>query len=166
MANSPEVPVKPNGSSTTRFDPVERFAQLQREVERLWADTWPFAMRPFPRVASLTESYIPAIDVFEKNGNLVLKAELAGMSPEDIEITIEEGNLIVKGEKKAENEVKEKDYYRMERSYGSFCRTLALPEGIKPEDISAMYKDGVLEITMPRPAEKKSESTKIPIANQ
>jgi len=163
MAKNAEMTPKTNGTTAQRFDPWERFTQLQREIEHLWMDSWPFTPRLVSRVPVMAEAYVPAMDVYEKNGNLVLKAELAGISPDDVEITIEEGHLIVKGEKKAEKEVKEKDYYRMERSYGSFYRTMTLPEGVKPEQIHATFKDGVLEISVPKPVEKKSEGTKIPI---
>lgn len=163
MAEKSELSKKSNESAPQRLDPFERFAQVQREIERLWNDTWPFAPRPLPRVTTWNGGFYPAMDVYEKDGNLVLKAELPGMKPEDVEITIEEGNLIVKGEKKVESEVKEKDYYHVERSYGSFYRSLALPEGTKPEQIAATFKDGVLEITMPKPVETKAESKKIPI---
>ena len=164
MADKTEVTVKTNGSTPQRFDPFERFAQLEREFERLWTETWPFALRPLPRVTAMSPGFYPAMDVYEKDGNVVLKAELPGMKAEDVEITIEEGNLIVKGEKKAESEVKEKDYYHVERSYGSFYRSLKLPEATKPEQITATFKDGVLEVTVPKPAETKPEGTKIRIA--
>jgi HSP20 family protein len=103
------------------------------------------------------------MDVFEQNGNLVVKAELPGVAKDDIHVTYDRGDLEIRGEKKAESEVKEENYYRSERSYGSFYRRMTLPFELKPEQISAEYKDGVLQVKIPKPAETKSEPRKIPV---
>jgi HSP20 family protein len=103
------------------------------------------------------------MDVYQKNGTLMITAELPGLKPEDVEVTVEDGDLIIKGERKAEKEVKEKDYYRMERSYGEFYRRQPLPEGIKPEQITATFADGVLHVTIPASPEPKAPTHKVAI---
>jgi HSP20 family protein len=104
------------------------------------------------------------MDVFEKNGYLMIKAELPGVEKEDIKVEMVEGDLIVHGERKSESEVKESDYYRLERAYGSFHRRLPIPFEVKPEQVKANYKDGVLEIQIPRPTQPAPEPEKIAIS--
>jgi HSP20 family protein len=94
------------------------------------------------------------MDVYEQAGALVVKAELPGVKKEEIEITLEEGDLVLRGEHQAETEVKEEAFYRMERSYGSFYRRLPLAGDVKPEQITATLTDGVLEVRIPKPAEE------------
>jgi HSP20 family protein len=83
---------------------------------------------------------------------------------EDVKVEIQEGDLIVTGERKSESEVKEADYYRMERAYGTFYRRVPIPFEVEPEQIKATYTDGVLEIAMPRPAEAAPETKQIPVS--
>jgi HSP20 family protein len=162
--------VKQEKKGISPRDSFERLQQLQEEMARFWSEPWPFAWRSFawstPRLPATTPTYLPHLDVYEKNGNLVVKADLPGAKPEDVEVTVEDGDLIIKGERKAEKEVNEKDYYRMERSYGSFYRRQPLPEGTKPEQIKATFSDGVLEVTAPKPVGKKPEAQKIPIVTK
>jgi HSP20 family protein len=94
--------------------------------------------------------WAPAIDVFEKDDKFVVKAELPGMKEEDIDVSVVGDTLTVKGERKAESEVKKDDYYYCERSYGSFSRSLALPSNVDAKRIEANYEDGVLEIDLPK----------------
>jgi HSP20 family protein len=128
---------------------------------------WPFArparIAPAPRPAAAA-AFAPRLDVYQKDGNLVIQAELPGLTPEEVEITVEDGDLIIKGEKRAESEAKDKDYYRIERSSGEFYRRQPLPEGIKPEQITATLDHGVLEVSIPAPREAKSPAQRIPIA--
>lgn len=170
MAEKTNVPTKTDVSTPRRWDPFERLQELQDEMARLWSDTWPFTARsltpPALRETSRPTPWAPRLDVYEKNGNLVIKADLPGAKPEDVEVTLEEGDLIIKGERKDEREDKAENYYRMERSYGSFYRCLSLPEGIKPEQIQATFADGVLEITIPKPTEKSTAAQKITISSK
>lgn len=98
---------------------------------------------------------LPAVDVYEQGGNIVVKAELPGMKPEELHLAVEDDLLTISGEKKQENEVKEKDYYHLERTFGRFERRLRLPETVKAEGAKASYKDGILQVELP-----KSEQTK------
>jgi HSP20 family protein len=166
MAEKTSVPVKANGQTLRRWSPFELLEELQDEMTRLWGEPWPFFTRPFRRVALAPTTWTPRVDMYEKDGNLVITTDLPGTTPEDVEVTIEEGDLIIRGERKAEKEVKEENYYRMERSYGSFYRCIPLPEGIKPDQIKATFANGVLEITIPKPLEEKPKAQKIAITTK
>jgi HSP20 family protein len=158
------VPVKPEEAKPARrqfFDMTD----LMDEMERLWERAWPRPMlrTQRPVLTPMTE-WAPRMDVFEKNGDVVIKTELPGVNKEDVDITVEQGDLIIKGEREQESEVKEENYYRMERSYGSFFRRLPLGFEADPAKISAQYRDGILEIQIPRPVEAKPEPQKIKIS--
>jgi HSP20 family protein len=100
-------------------------------------------------------TWMPHIDVFEKGDNLIVKAELPGMKEEDIDVSVVGDMLTIRGEKKAESEIKDEDYYRCERTYGSFYRSVSLPSGVDSSKIEANYEDGVLEVTLPKSPEVK-----------
>jgi HSP20 family protein len=97
--------------------------------------------------------FVPAIDMFEEGGDLVIRAELAGMKREDIKLELTGTVLTLSGEKRGEEKVERKDYYRVEQTYGTFSRTLELPEGVNVDKVTAHYKDGLLEIRIPKTAE-------------
>jgi HSP20 family protein len=103
------------------------------------------------------------MDVYEKDNAIVVEAELPGLKKEDVQVQIEDEDLIIRGESKAESDVKEEDYYRSERSFGSFYRRIPLPSGVAHEQIQATLNDGVLEVSIPKPAEAKAEAKKIPV---
>ena len=92
----------------------------------------------------------PSIDVFEERNEVVVKAELPGMKREEVDVRLSENMLTISGEKKSEGSVERKDFIRLERTYGSFSRTIRLPEGFRPEGVKAHFVDGVLEIRIPR----------------
>ena len=106
--------------------------------------------------------FVPSVDVFEAGRELVIKAELAGIKRDDIKIELSGNTLTIKGEKRDEEKVEGKDYYRVEQTFGSFCRTFELPEGANLEKVKANYKDGLLEIRIPRDAESRKIHT-VPI---
>jgi HSP20 family protein len=146
------------------MDPFDLFEDLRDEMARLWGQR-PLVGRPPTRPLALAEGlWAPRMDVFEKNGYLMIKTELPGVEKEDIKVEMVEGDLIVHGERKSESEVKESDYYRLERAYGSFHRRLPIPFEVKPEQVKANYKDGVLEIQIPRPTQPAPEPEKIAIS--
>lgn len=99
--------------------------------------------------------WAPAIEVFDKEDKYVVKAELPGMKEEDIDVSVVGDTLTIKGERKAETEVKEEDYYCCERSYGSFFRSIALPPNVDTKKIEASFEDGVLEVSLPKAPEVK-----------
>ena len=102
-------------------------------------------------------SWNPVVDVYENDNAIVVKAELPGVDKEQISVNVEGRILTLKGERKTENEAKEENYYRRERTYGSFERSFTLPAEVDPESIKAEYKDGVLKIEVPKPEEKKAK---------
>lgn len=166
MAETPTAPAKAENGKLRRRDPFETF---QEEMARLWSQPWPFTSWPmmswpsFRRPVQLPEGtamWTPRVDVFEKNGDLVVKAELPGAKKEDIEVTLDQGDLVIRGERKAESEVKEEDYYHMERSYGSFYRRLPLPFETTAEQIQATYSGGVLEVHIPKPRTEPKTAAK------
>jgi HSP20 family protein len=108
------------------------------------------------------ETWMPAVDVFEKDDKFIVKAELPGMKDEDVDVEIVGDILKIKGEKKAESEVKKEDYHRSERSYGSFYRSIPIPSTVDTDKIEASFEDGVLEVTLPKLAgAKKKKKVKV-----
>ncbi|HEX2234263.1 MAG TPA: Hsp20/alpha crystallin family protein [Thermoleophilaceae bacterium] len=99
--------------------------------------------------------WVPPMDVVEAEDHFVLKADLPGLSEEDVSIEIQDGNLTISGQRKAEHESSEKGWYRIERSFGSFQRSLSLPEGIDADAVTANFDRGVLEVRIPKPEERK-----------
>ncbi|HEY7667301.1 MAG TPA: Hsp20/alpha crystallin family protein [Actinomycetota bacterium] len=99
------------------------------------------------------KAFVPPIDIYERKGDLVVRMEAPGLDPaKDIKVTVQEGLLVISGERQFKEEVEEKDFYRMETSYGTFTRSVPLPEGFDEDTIKAEYKDGVLEVVAPQAA--------------
>jgi HSP20 family protein len=114
-----------------------------------------FGTRPFGRrlpALRLTEQepWMPSVDMFEKDNELVIRADLPGLDPKDIKVTMENDVLTIEGERKHEKEIKEENFYRREAFFGKFLRRMGLQPGLKPEDMKATYKQGVLEVRLPR----------------
>ena len=127
------------------------FADLRDEMDRLWEAMF---TRRRPEGAAFPLAQAPAVDVFEKDGQLHVRAELPGIDEKDIEIEVTHEGLTISGEKKEEHEVKEDNYYRSERSYGRFVRHIPLPERADVDKAEAKFNKGVLEIDMPVRAEE------------
>ena len=102
-----------------------------------------------------THRWTPAMDLIEADDHFVLRADLPGLSEEDVAIEVQDNVLTVSGERKAEHEKKERGFYRVERSFGRFSRSLTLPEGVNADGISAAFDKGVLEVSIPKPEERK-----------
>jgi HSP20 family protein len=119
-----------------RWDPFREMTQVQNQFNRLVDQVW----------GGRQESWLPAVDVFDTKEAVVLKAELAGMNPDDIQIEVEDNVLTIKGERKFEEWVDDERYHRIERRFGSFQRSLALPQGVKANEIAAGYEDGILTV--------------------
>jgi HSP20 family protein len=100
-------------------------------------------------------AWLPPLEMYEKEDKVVVRAEIPGMKQEEIDIAVEDSTLTIKGERKAESEVKDEDYYRCELSYGRFSRSVALPSKVQAEKVAASYDDGILEITLPKAPEAK-----------
>ena len=136
--------------------PWRPFSELE-EMERRFQDIFGRSFLPsvWRRIPTMEMGWAPAIEVFEKEDKFVVKAELPGMTEEDIDISVVGDTLTIKGERKAESEVKEEDYYCCERSYGSFSRSIAVPSNVDAKKIEASYEDGVLEVSLPKAPEVK-----------
>jgi HSP20 family protein len=106
-------------------------------------------------------AWAPAVDIHETDQAIVLKADLPGLDPKEVDIRIEDNTLYLKGERKMEKETKDENYHRIERSYGSFSRSFILPRTVSADKISADYKDGVLNITMPKREESKPKQIRV-----
>jgi len=134
-----------------RWDPFRELTTLQDQFNRLVDQVW----------GTRQESWLPAVDVFDTKDAVVLKAELAGMNPDDIQIEVEDNVLTIKGERKFEEKVDDERYYRIERRFGSFQRSLALPQGVKADEITATYEDGILTVTVPKAEEEKPKRIEV-----
>ncbi|MDX1982690.1 MAG: Hsp20/alpha crystallin family protein [Bryobacteraceae bacterium] len=162
----PEVAVKKETARTPApagFWDVSPFSLMRRFSEEL--DRF-FENGPFTKAAALpfeTEGWMPAIEVTQKNGTMMVKAELPGMKKEEIKVEAVPGGLVIEGERKHEAEEKREGYFRSERSYGKFYRSIPLPEGAEIEKAKAEYVNGVLEVSVPVPAAKKEERRQIPV---
>lgn len=138
---------RPGALARMTGTPFALLDELRDELDRFWE--WPRRLRA--EGEKLT--WWPRMDVFEKKSQLVIRADLPGLTKEDVEVVMEEGSLILRGERKEETEIDEENVYRWERSYGTFYRRLPLTLDVKPEDVEATFKDGVLEVTLPLPKE-------------
>jgi HSP20 family protein len=127
---------------------------FSREVDRLF-DAF------FGQGDRETRRWVPPVDLVEAEDHFVLKADLPGLSQDDVAIEVQDGTLTISGERKAEHEQRERGWYRIERSFGSFSRSLTLPEGVNPDGINAEFKDGVLEVQIPKPEERKPRRIQI-----
>jgi HSP20 family protein len=136
-----------------RWDPARELDALQGDMNRLF-DSF-FGRREGAANAYGSRRWIPAMDVVETEDNLVLRADLPGLDRDDIEIEVKEGILTISGERKAQHEDKREGFHRVERSFGRFSRSLELPKGVEADNIDANFERGVLEVRMPKPAERK-----------
>ena len=153
------VPRK-NNEVRTR-DVFGDFLDLRKEM----SDLFSFALDRWPnRGSSLYEgTWNPALDIIDQKDSILVKADLPGLKKEQIDISIHEGVLTIQGEKKEESETKEKGYLRTERFYGSFQRSVVLPSTVDEAKVKASYKDGVLELTLPKKEEAKPKSIKVDV---
>jgi len=141
------------GRGLAPWRPFRELGEMERRFEDIFDR--PFLPAVWRRIPTVDMGWAPAIEVFEKEDKFVVKAELPGMKEEDIDISVVGDTLTVKGERKAESEVKEEDYYCCERSYGSFSRSIAVPSNVDAKKIEANYEDGVLEVSLPKAPEVK-----------
>ncbi len=139
-----------------RWDPIRELDALQGDMNRLF-DRF-FENRTANGTA---RRWIPAMDLVETDDHLVLRGDLPGLTEDDVNIEIRDNVLTVSGERKAEHEDRGEGYHRVERAFGSFSRSLSLPQGIDPEKVDANFKNGVLEVRIPKPAEAKPTRVQI-----
>jgi len=141
-----------------RWEPFRDLLSTQDRFNRLFNDTF---SRFFDEGDLGARTWAPPVDVYETEHDVVLKAELPGVDPKEVEVRVEDGTLYLKGERKFENEVKQDNYHRIERAYGSFVRSFPLPSSVDAEKASAEYKNGVMTLTLPKREEAKPKTIKI-----
>ena len=152
---------QPRVPSLSTWDPFAEMADLRRMTDQVFGE---FFGRTPSGMASTEGLWSPLVDIHETKEGLQLKAELPGVKQEDIQVSIEGDTLTLKGERKRETEVKEDQYYRIERSYGKFQRTVLLPSVVDAGQVKASYRDGVLEIQLPKKEEAKPKEIKVEVA--
>ena len=142
-----------------RWDPLRNVATLQDRINRMFNEAFA-SSKDFEDEVSMS-AWRPAVDIFDTDNAIVIKAELPGIKKDNVSIDVKGNVLTIKGERSFDKEIKEENYYRKERSFGKFQRSFTLPEAIKPEAIKANFKNGVLEIEVPKPEEKKPKQISI-----
>jgi HSP20 family protein len=142
-------------------DPIREFAQLQDRINRVFTDAYGRSDEGL-----LTSgTWVPPVDIYQNGDHeVVLKAELPDMTREDIDVTVDNGTLTIKGEKKISNEVKEEQFHRIERRYGTFTRSFTLPRTVDTTKVGAEYKNGVLTVRLPLREEAKPRQVKVDVA--
>lgn len=145
-------------SGTHSKSALNPFGMLQREVDRLFDE---FSRGPAGLGRSTIFGLTPTMDVKETEKEIEISAELPGLERNNVDISVDDGELVIRGEKKAESEKEDKNYFLAERSYGAFYRSVPLPRGVDPSAIQATMSKGVLKVTIPKPA--KSDAKKIEV---
>lgn len=137
-----------------RWNPQRDMMSFKRQFDKLFRD-WD------EEAPTRTAFWKPAVDIFETKDSLVMKVELPGVSKEDVKIDLDNQILTISGERKFENEVKEEDYHRIERAYGQFQRSFTLPNKVDAERIEASYREGLLEVVLPKKEEAKPRQIEV-----
>ena len=145
--------------SMTRWEPFRGLNTLQEQVNRLFEDR-------FARSRGQAElaSWAPAVDIYETENELVVKADLPEVQEKDIDVRVENNTLTIRGERKFSDELHEDNYLRVERAYGTFTRSFSLPNTVNTEAIKAEYRNGVLSVRMPKREETKPKQIKISVS--
>jgi len=143
-----------------RWDPARELDTLQGEMNRLFAS---FFDTPTAGAGNggMARRWAPAMDLVETDEHFVLRADLPGVTENDVRIELENNVLTIAGERKTEHETKKEGYYRLERAAGAFARALTLPEGVEADAVTANFDNGVLEVRIPKPAEVKPRRVQI-----
>lgn len=153
----------PMAMTKERKDDFGLMRRLSREMDRIFED---FGFKPVLFDRPIAEGvWMPDVEILEREGKFMVRADLPGLTKDDVKVSVVENMLTIEGERKQEAETKREGYFRSERSYGTFFRSLPLPEGIKLDQLQATFKNGVLEVTMPVvPKEKLSKTIEIKAA--
>lgn len=134
----------------TEWRPFSDFAEIRHRLDQAFRD-----------ISNTPGGWSPSVDVVKHDGDLVLRADLPGIKPDEVKIEVEGDVLTVSGEHREEKEEKKENYVRRERRFGSFSRSMVLPHGVKPDDIEAKSEDGVLEVTIPMPREEEKQTIEV-----
>jgi HSP20 family protein len=148
-------------TTLSRFEPFRRVSSLQGQINRLFSEAF-----DHPADEADLTTWAPAVDIYETEHELLVKADLPDVKPEDLDIRVENNILTIRGERKFEKKVNEENYLRVERAYGSFSRSFALANTVNTEAIKADYKDGVLTLVIPKREEAKLKQIKVNVQTQ
>ena len=150
-----------------RWEPARELHSLQQEMNRLFGTFFePAAGAGGAANGGAVHHWVPAMDLVETKEHFVLRADLPGMTEEDVKIELEENVLTISGERRATHSEQREGYYRIERASGRFARSLTLPDGIDAGTIEASFDNGVLEVRVPKPAERKPQRVSIAVSRQ
>ena len=141
--------------SLIKWDPFREFNTLPARLA-FWGKDWEEPLS--------TTTYVPSVDIFETDNEVVVKAEMPGMNASDVDVRLENNVLTLKGERHFEKDAKEENYHRIEREYGTFTRSFALPRTVNGDKVSAEYRDGILKIVLPKKEETKPKAIKVAAA--
>lgn len=150
--------------SIVKWSPLKELEEMRKDMDRLFEDFFAPVARRRRWLKPELGVIVPNIALYDRKNEIVLKAELPGINKEDIDLTITKDSLTLKGEIKKEEEVKEEDYYACEMSYGSFTRTIALPVEVDSVKAKASFKNGILEVVLPKKEEAKPKEIKIEVS--
>jgi HSP20 family protein len=141
-----------------KIDPFEELRAMQYDMERIFDQ---FLSRDISTAQRPSYAWMPRVENFTKDNNLVFRCELPGIDPKDLEVTVTDRGLTIKGERKTEKGAKDEDYHYREIAYGAFERHFDLPEGVKTDQVKAKFLNGILEVTVPAPAIGKARKIEI-----
>ena len=144
-----------------QWEPARELSSLQTEMNRLFGSFF----EPAAGASPGARRWLPAMDLVEQDDAFVLHADLPGMVDEDVHVEVDGDVLTISGERKAEHEAKKDGYVRVERSFGVFRRSLTLPDGVDPEHVAAKFERGVLEVRIPKPAERRPRKVAIAVGD-
>jgi HSP20 family protein len=145
-----------------RWDPFRELEDVSTRLNRLFNQ--PFGRRPMEDEGSLMAEWAPAVDVQETDGEYLIKADLPDVKKEDVHVELQDGMLCLRGERRQEKEEKGKKFHRIERAYGQFERRLALPSEVDPRKVAAEFKDGVLNVHLPKSASAKPKAIEVKVS--
>jgi HSP20 family protein len=137
-----------------RWEPLREFSTLQNEMNRLFNTVFD-APQGGGNSSGAMRRWMPAMDLLETDDQFVLRADLPGLSEEDVSIELEDTTLTISGQRKSEHDQRSEGAYRVERAFGAFSRSLTLPQGIDPDAVAAAFDKGVLEVRIPKPEQRK-----------
>ncbi len=143
----------------TPWKPVSELSNLRKEMDRLWSEFFGES-----DIAPRSEGWVPAVDVSETKDAVIVKAEVPGMDPKDIDVSLSGDTLIIKGEKKEEKEEKDENFYRIEMRRGSFQRAIRIPVPVDKDKIEAKYEKGILKIKLPKTEETKPKQIEVKVS--
>lgn len=144
-----------------RWDPFRDIITLRERMDKMFEDS--LARFRMPEEETMPTFWSPAVDIYETDENIVVKAELPGVDKKEVSVEVKDNTLILKGERRREKEVKEENYHRVERSFGTFMRSFSIPVTVRQDQVKARFKDGVLEVTLPKAEEAKPKQVKVEV---